>query len=56
MSPKERQNLEEERVNLKKILDFYVEFRDHIASMRDKEIDRHIDDILDRIIEINKQL
>lgn len=47
MSPKECQILEEEFINLKKILDFYIEFRDNVASMGDWEIDNHIDDILD---------
>lgn len=33
MSPKERLILEEEYVNLKRLLDFYVGFKENISSM-----------------------
>ena len=56
MSPKEREILEEERINLKNILDFYVQFRNRILSMKDEEVDAHINDILDRLSEIQKLL
>lgn len=39
MSPEERRNLEEEFINLKKLLDFYVGFRDNISSMNNQEVD-----------------
>lgn len=56
MSPEERLSLEEEFINLKKLLDFYVGFRDNISSMNNAEVDDHIDDMLDRLSEIKNQL
>lgn len=56
MSPNERAALEEELNNLKKILDFYIEFRKNISSLDDRQIDAHIDDMLDRVSEILKIL
>jgi len=56
MSPKERLILEEEYINLKRLLDFYVGFREKISSMNNREVDAHIDDMLDRLSEIKNQL
>lgn len=56
MSPEERLSLEEEFINLKKLLDFYVGFRDNISSMTNAEVDDHINDMLDRLSEIKNQL
>jgi hypothetical protein len=56
MSPEERKLLEEELINLQKILDVYTDFRNQIVSMNQLEIDNHIDDILDRFNEIKNTL
>lgn len=56
MSPKERLSLEEEFMNLKRLLDFYVGFRENVSSMNNQEVDAHIDDMLDRLSEIKNQL
>jgi hypothetical protein len=56
MSPEERRNLEEEFISLKKLLDFYVGFRDNISSMNNQEVDDHINDMPDRLSEIRNQL
>jgi len=56
MSPKERLSLEEEFINLKRLLDFYVGFRENVSSMNNQEVDAHIDDMLDRLSEIKNQL
>ncbi|NIJ50915.1 hypothetical protein FHS68_000071 [Dyadobacter arcticus] len=56
MSEKERQVLEEKLKNLKNILDFYVKYRNEVGSMNRSQMESHIDDILDMINDIKKQL
>jgi len=41
---------------LKRLLDFYVGFRENVSSMNNQEVDAHIDDMLDRLSEIKNQL
>jgi hypothetical protein len=56
MSQEERKVLGEELIYLKNILDFYVEFNSRILSMDSSEIEAHINDILDRLNEIENLL
>jgi ribosomal protein L29 len=56
MSAEERNALEEELINLKKLLDFYVGFGHEIRSMTAREMEDHLDAVLDRINHINTVL
>ncbi|MEO6281974.1 MAG: hypothetical protein ABIN80_20295 [Dyadobacter sp.] len=53
MSAEERNALEEELINLKMLLDFYVDFGHEIRSMTAREMEVHLDAVLDRINHIN---
>lgn len=56
MSVEERNALEEELMDLRKLLDFYVGFGHEIRSMTEREKEDHIDAVLDRINHINTVL
>ncbi|WP_157488177.1 hypothetical protein [Dyadobacter crusticola] len=56
MNQEERSVLEEELIYLKNILDFYVKFSSRVLSMDAPQIEAHIDDILDRLNEIENRL
>ncbi|MCE7073590.1 hypothetical protein LZG74_24975 [Dyadobacter sp. CY327] len=56
MSPFEKKNLEQEIIDLKKLLDFYVGLGSELSSLKGAELEAHIDSILDRLQELKSLL
>jgi hypothetical protein len=52
MLSEEKDAIEEEIINLKKILDFYVVLGVTMSSLSEEELTAHIDSILDRLNEL----